>query len=171
MNTTSESVLSQLSNIQSILNTITSSITTTEEPTSVSSNDSKIDKKILEAISKKMQTIIMNDPYVRANAIMATILSDHIGIEMADNFVSSLNSCRIRGNYMPMTGYYYKVKHSEKLRNLLLMCSALYRLKFNGNRSNESALKSIIKYSTMCPHCGDAAKEIKDRFDQIEVNL
>lgn len=89
---------------------------------------------------------------------------------MAESFANCLDSCRVRGNYMHLNGYYYKVKHSEQLRNLLLMCSALYRLKFTPG-TNESSLKSSIKYAMMCPHCGNIAKEIKDRFDKIDVAL
>lgn len=158
----SEAILNQLSGIQSVLNTITNTI--------ANGNDSKIDQKILRDISKRIETVIKKDPHVRAKAILSTLLADHIGEEMADGFANALESCRVRGNYMHMTGYYYKVKHSEQLRNLLLMCSALYRLKFTpGN--NESNLKSSIKYAMMCPHCGSVAKEIKERFDKIDANL
>lgn len=167
MNTTanpSQAILNQLSGIQSLLNTITTTISNNNQ------NDSEINAKVLEQISNRIETVIKKDPYIRANAILSTLLADHVGKELAESFANCLDLCRVRGNYIHLNGYYYKVKHSEQLRNLLLMCSALYRLKFTPG-TNESSLKSSIKYAMMCPHCGNIAKEIKDRFDKIEVAL
>jgi len=161
--TSNQSIMDTLAAIQSTLDTITQNI---------SASGDSIDEKVLKEISKKINKVVSSDPYIRANAILSTLLADHIGPEMAKDFADTLNQCRIRGNYMTLHRFHYKVKHSEKLRQLLLMCSALYRLKFTpGSSSNESSLKSCVKYATQCSHCGDVAKEIKERFEKIDLEL
>jgi hypothetical protein len=58
-------------------------------------------------------------------------------------------------------------RENEVNRNLLRCISAIYRLKMkNGMSSSEQRnLKSTIKWSAKCDHCGPVADELMNRLN------
>jgi hypothetical protein len=96
------------------------------------------------------------------NEIALAELTPHLGDEIAKKVVNLLEYCR-KGyaDFSPFIAAYHWVNGDIEKRQLLKTVSAIYRYKFGHNRaSNQYALRSEIKYATICPHCGKIANAL-----------
>lgn len=96
------------------------------------------------------------------NEIALAELTPHLGDEIAKKVVNLLEYCR-KGyaDFSPFIAAYRWVNGDIEKRQLLKTVSAVYRYKFGHNRaSNQYALRSEIKYATICPHCGKIANAL-----------
>lgn len=100
------------------------------------------------------------------NELVLAELSPQLGDEIAKKVVNLLEYCR-KGyaDFSPFCAAYRWVNGDIEKRQLLKTISAIYRFKFGHNRaSNYYALKSEIKYATICPHCGKIASALVMRL-------
>lgn len=89
-------------------------------------------------------------------------LTPHFGQQLAESIVAKLEKCAKMycPDFRHFIGMYQKVGNIEQ-RQLLRTISAVYRLKFGhyaNAQSHKSSLRSIIKYASICPHCGKLAQ-------------
>ena len=99
------------------------------------------------------------DKLLSFNEIALAELTPHLGDDVAKKVVNLLEYCR-KGyaDFSPFIAAYRWVKGDIEKRQLLKTVSAIYRYKFGHNRaSNQYALRSEIKYASICPHCGKIA--------------
>jgi hypothetical protein len=103
------------------------------------------------------------------NEFLIRQITPHFGADNAGLIVGRLDHClrQTCPDFRGFIGMYRKAATIEH-RQLLRMISAAYRLKFTQFRSDAylSSIKSIIKYSTICPHCGAIANDLLIRLQQ-----
>lgn len=131
-----------------------------------------IDAKIKAATDEKVAVIMA---FVQRNAerielINATfqvILEETLGSAAAELIVMMLDKSRSRNDFRRFIGAYDLpgIKDDLHKRNLLRVVSAIYRLKVKDlSDAQKSSLRSIVKYSTACPHCGTIAYQLVQRL-------
>jgi hypothetical protein len=103
------------------------------------------------------------------NEFLIRQITPHFGAENAGLIVGRLDHClrQTCPDFRGFIGMYRKAGTIEQ-RQLLRMISAAYRLKFAQFRSDAylSGLKSVMKYATICPHCGAIANDLLIRLQQ-----
>ena len=97
-------------------------------------------------------------------------LTPHFGQQLAESIVDKLEKCAKMycPDFRHFIGMYQKVGNIEQ-RQLLKTISAVYRLKFGhyaNAQSHKSSLRSIIKYASICPHCGKLAQSFIVRLQK-----
>ena len=97
-------------------------------------------------------------------------LTPHFGQQLAESIVAKLEKCAKMycPDFRHFIGMYQKVGNIEQ-RQLLKTISAVYRLKFGhyaNAQSHKSSLRSIIKYASICPHCGKLAQSFIVRLQK-----
>jgi hypothetical protein len=112
--------------------------------------------------------VVINEPteLVPFNELALAELTPHLGDEIAKKVVNLLEYCR-SGRYTdfsPFVAAYRWVNGDIEKRQLLKTVSAIYRFKFHKGATNYYALKSEIKYATICPHCGKIANALVQRL-------
>jgi len=118
----------------------------------------------LSEVTVQPAPVANNEPpqLLSFNEIVLAELTPQLGDEIAKKVVNLLEYCR-KGyaDFLPFNAAYRWVKGDIEKRQLLKTVSAIYRFKFGHNRSsNYYALKSEIKYATICPHCGKIANAL-----------
>ena len=91
-------------------------------------------------------------------------LTPHFGQTLAEDIVERLERCAnsYTADFRNFIGMYRRIATIEQ-RQLLKTISAIYRFKF-GSQQSKCAIKSEIKYATICPHCGLIAKTFVNRM-------
>lgn len=125
--------------------------------------DAKVAQR-MAIVQKKIEEIAL------INATFQVILEDHIGAAAAEMVVKLLDKCRTRSdmNFNQFCGAYSLpgIKDDLKKRNLLLVASALYRMKVKDPKSEcQAQYRSIVKFASSCDHCGSVAKQLIERLD------
>lgn len=71
---------------------------------------------------------------------------------------------RFSNNLLQLNGVHHKYRDDVKLRQVCKLIFAVYRynrdILFDDTDTNLSTLKSRIKHASLCPHCGEVAKQI-----------
>ena len=71
---------------------------------------------------------------------------------------------RNTNNLQNLNGIYHMYRDDVKMRNVLKLIFTVYRynrdILFDDTDTNLSTLKSRIKHASLCPHCGEVAKQI-----------
>lgn len=129
--------------------------------------------KILGMVSNTMTPPVsstLEEELLPFNKFAIRELTVHLGEELATQVINKLEKCA--KSYFPdfrnFIGMYQKVAGNIEHRQLLKTISAVYRFKF-GRYTNDAAkyaLKSEIKYATICPHCGAVANAFVIRLQQ-----
>lgn len=114
--------------------------------------------------------VVNNEPaeLLPFNEIVLAELTPHLGNQLAKKVVKLLEYCRTGyADFGPFVAAYRWVGNDIEKRQLLKTVSAIYRYKFSPREHTNSyqyALKSEIKYATICPHCGKIASVLVDRL-------
>ena len=124
------------------------------------------DKRIAERMAIAQQKI---EEVARINATFQVILEDSLGAAASEQIVRMLDKSRMSNNtFHQFVGAYTLpgIKNDLHKRNLLMVVSAIYRLKVKDlSKSQRASLRSIVKYHTLCDHCGNIAKELVNRLE------
>jgi len=86
--------------------------------------------------------------------------------------VSMLNRIRTtpQMTYQSLVSIYRDIDEDDIIkRQTMLTLSKVYRYKFS--RIKDSKIKSEIKYSVKCPHCGEMAKKLVDRLREDGIHI
>jgi hypothetical protein len=98
--------------------------------------------------------------------------------EFISNLEISFERIRRTNTLQSFKGLYHKYSHDEKLRQVIKLISSVYKynilLIMKENHSADfsiakSTLKSRIRYSTNCPHCGEISKKILFKLQETKV--
>ncbi len=123
------------------------------------------DVKVAEKMALVQQKI---EQIALVNATFQVILEETLGSAAAELIVKMLDKSRISNNdFHRFIGAYTLpgIKDDLHKRNLIRVVSAIYRLKVKDlSKSQQSSLRSIVKYSTACPHCGAIAYNLVQRL-------
>ena len=116
--------------------------------------------------------VVNNEPaeLLPFNEVVLAELIPHLGDQLAKRVVNLLEYCR-KGysDFGPFVAAYRWVGDDIEKRQLLKTVSAIYRYKFaprDYTNSYQYSLKSVIKYATICPHCGKIASTLVERLKQ-----
>ena len=84
--------------------------------------------------------------------------------EIIDEINFIFPKVRVTNDLRQMTGVFLKYKDDVKYRQVLKLVNSVYRynrdLIYGETDNRTSTVKSRIKHSTLCPHCGEIAKNI-----------
>jgi hypothetical protein len=156
--------------------TLMNTIVAQSQPQSVSQTapvldpiDAKIkaetDTKVAEKMAIYQQKV---EQIAFINATFQVILEETLGTAAAELIVKMLDKSRISNNdFHRFIGAYTLpgIKDDLHKRNLIRVVSAIYRLKVKDlSDAQKSSLRSIVKYSTACPHCGTIAYQLVQRL-------
>ena len=123
------------------------------------------DVKVAEKMAILQQKI---EQIALINATFQVILEETLGSAAAELIVKMLDKSRMSNNdFHRFIGAYTLpgIKDDLHKRNLLRVVSAIYRLKVKDlSKSQQASLRSIVKYSTACPHCGAIAASLVTRL-------
>ena len=98
-------------------------------------------------------------------------LKTYVPDEMLFDIQDALVRCRKYGDCSQFSGVYSKyARDNVVMRQILKLVTAVYRYNYtlihHKTRCGSSA--SRIKYATLCPHCGEMAKEILLTMSQTQ---
>ena len=101
----------------------------------------------------------------KVNVAFEIVLSNYFQNEEVDLIVDKLNFCRRMNDFNYMSSVYAIYRDDLATREALKAICAMYRLNVKNyvDDSTQSARyqdRSIVKYSTTCPECGEAAGAI-----------
>jgi hypothetical protein len=101
----------------------------------------------------------------KINVTFELVLSDYFHNDEVDLIMEKLNLCRRINDFNHMRSVYDMYNDSPDNRQLMKTICAMYRLNVKNyiDDSTESARyqdRSIVKYTTACPACGDVAKSL-----------
>jgi hypothetical protein len=128
--------------------------------------------KILGMVSEIMAqpvSSILKEELLPFNQFAIQELTPHLGKELSEKVIAKLERCADSNypDFRYFIGMYKEVAGDIEKRQLLKTLSAVYRFKFGRYINAESvkyALKSEIKYATICPHCGAVASAFVQRL-------
>jgi DNA topoisomerase VI subunit B len=128
--------------------------------------------KILSMVSETMAqpvSSILKEELVPFNQFAIKELTPHLGQELSEKIVAKLEKCADSNypDFRYFIGMYKEVAGNIEHRQLLKTLSAVYRFKFGRYMNHNAvkfALKSEIKYATICPHCGAVANAFVQRL-------
>lgn len=131
--------------------------------------DAKIKAETDVKVAEKMAVVQQKiEQIALINATFQVILEETLGSAAAELIVKMLDKSRISNNdFHRFIGAYALpgIKDDLHKRNLLRVVSAIYRLKVKDlSNAQKSSLRSIVKYSTACPHCGAIASALVTRL-------
>ncbi len=131
--------------------------------------DAKIKAETDVKVAEKMAVVQHKiEQIALINATFQVILEETLGSAAAELIVKMLDKSRISNNdFHRFIGAYTLpgIKDDLHKRNLLRVVSAIYRLKVKDlGDAQKSSLRSIVKYSTACPHCGAIAYQLVQRL-------
>ena len=127
---------------------------------------------ILSMVSNTMAQPIPNtlkEELLPFNQFAIQELTPYLGQELSEKIINKLEKCA-NSNYPDFRyfiGMYRELADNIEHRQLVKTLSAIYRFKFGRYMYPESAkcaLKSEIKYATICPHCGKIANALVQRL-------
>ena len=101
----------------------------------------------------------------KINVSFELVLADYFHNQEVDMIMEKLNFCRRINDFNYMRSIYDLYNDSPDNRQLMKTICAMYRLNVKNyiDDSTESARyqdRSIVKYTTACPACGDVAKSL-----------
>ena len=101
----------------------------------------------------------------KINVTFELVLSEYFHNDEVDLIMEKLNLCRRINDFNHMRSVYDMYNDSPDNRQLMKTICAMYRLNVKNyiDDSTESARyqdRSIVKYTTACPACGDVAKSL-----------
>lgn len=110
----------------------------------------------------------------KINVSFELVLADYFHNEEVDMIMEKLNFCRRINNFNYMRSIYELYSDSPSNRELVKAICAMYRLNVKNytEDSTEAARskdRSIVKYATACPDCGEVASSLVD--DLLSVGL
>jgi phage terminase large subunit GpA-like protein len=140
-----------------------------------------IDQVVKENFSKRMEVIEQQKrkdfeeslkrikSVVQLEISIVESIKEFLDEEVVDFVSLTLEKARHTNNLKTMMSAYSKYRGNIKIRQVLKLITAVYR--YNRNIIDDvqktpsfyisiSTLKSQIKYSTICPHCGETSKKI-----------
>jgi len=128
--------------------------------------------KILSMVSETMAqpvSSILKEELLPFNKFAIQELTPHLGQELSEKVIAKLERCADSNypDFRYFIGMYKEVAGNIEHRQLLKTLSAVYRFKFGryiNAQSVKFALKSEIKYATICPHCGAVASAFVQRL-------
>ena len=128
--------------------------------------------KILSMVSNTLAqpvSSIVKEELLPFNQFAIQELTPHLGQELSEKVIAKLEKCADSNypDFRYFIGMYKTVAGDIEKRQLLKTLSAIYRFKFGRYMNAESvkyALKSEIKYATICPHCGAVASAFVQRL-------
>lgn len=128
--------------------------------------------QILGMVSNTMAqpvSSIIKEELLPFNQFAIQELTPHLGQELSEKVIAKLEKCADSNypDFRHFVGMYRTVAGDIEKRQLLKTLSAIYRFKFGRYINAESvkcALKSEIKYATICPHCGSVASAFVQRL-------
>lgn len=131
--------------------------------------DAKIKAETDVKVAEKMAVVQQKiEQIALVNATFQVILEETLGSAAAELIVKLLDKSRISNNdFHRFIGAYALpgIKNDLHKRNLIRVVSAIYRLKVKDlSKSQQSSLRSIVKYSTACQHCGAIAHNLVQRL-------
>lgn len=109
-----------------------------------------------------------SDQLIPFTAFLMVELTPHFGSDVSKTIVDCLEDCRkIRGYHYFSKMYKFTAGDIHK-RELLLMVRCTYQLKFSIGKHDPRrySLRSLVKKSKSCPHCGNLANALYDRLVQ-----
>jgi hypothetical protein len=101
----------------------------------------------------------------KVNVAFELVLAEYFSNDEVDMIMNKLNFCRRISDFNYMRSIYDMYNDSPDNRELMRAICAMYRLNVKNyiDDSTESARyqdRSIVKYATSCPDCGDIAKAL-----------
>jgi hypothetical protein len=167
---------STLSHITTVIMDIISKqqeVVTTQEEV-VEEDVIKLDTKLVSLISEVTEQRIdrMTVEYrdrikdiEKVNVAFEVVLSDYFSDEEINLIVDKLNFCRRMNDFSYMSPVYAIYRDNIAFREVLKAICAMYRLNVKNyvDDSTQSARyqdRSIVKYATTCPECGETAAAI-----------
>lgn len=119
---------------------------------------------VIEAKESFGRKLSMMQKVVRLELAILASVKEFLDPEIISNLKDCLARARGDDNLQHMTSVYIKNKDDVKVRQVLKLVSAVYRVNrdiFSGVKSsNQSTHKSTIRYATLCPHCGETSEKI-----------
>lgn len=128
--------------------------------------------KILSMVSDTLAqpvSSILKEELLPFNQFAIKELTPYLGQELSEKVIAKLEKCADSNypDFRYFIGMYKEVAGDIEKRQLLKTLSAIYRFKFGrymNTKSVKFALKSEIKYATICPHCGAVANAFVQRL-------
>lgn len=168
-----------------ISNTIQDATPTETEQEEEAQETIELDSRLISLISDVTQARIdrMTEEYrnriesvEKVNVAFEWILAEYFSDEEVDFIMEKLNFCRRISDFGHMGSVYSIYKDSPENREAMKAICAMYRLNVKNYKedSTQSALyndRSIVKYATNCPDCGDLAKSIVDGLKSAGLTL
>jgi chromosome segregation ATPase len=110
----------------------------------------------------------------KINVSFELVLADYFHNQEVDMIMEKLNFCRRINDFNYMRSIYDLYSDSPSNRELMKAICAMYRLNVKNyvEDSTEAARskdRSIVKYATACPDCGEVASSLVD--DLLSVGL
>ena len=101
----------------------------------------------------------------KVNVAFEIVLSDYFSDDEVSLIMEKLNFCRRINDFNYMRSIYDLYKDSPENRELMRSICAMYRLNVKNytDDSTEAARskdRSIVKYATACPDCGEVASAV-----------
>jgi hypothetical protein len=114
---------------------------------------------------------------VQLEVALVNAISDYVSPEFIEELNVGLARVRLSDDLKSLKGIYHKYRDDVKHRQVIKLISSIYRYNillsendktcyFYVSRSN---LKSVIRYATLCPHCGEIAKQILQNIQRTKV--
>lgn len=155
--------------VATLMNTIVASQGVTNPAPVLDPLDAKIKQETDLKVAEKMAIYHRKVEQIAfINATFQVILEETLGAAGSELIVKMLDKSRTSNNdFHSFIGAYNLpgIKDDLHKRNLIRVVSAIYRLKVkNLSDAQKSSLRSIVKYSTACPHCGAIAYQLVQRL-------
>jgi hypothetical protein len=114
---------------------------------------------------------------VQLEVALVNAISDYVSPEFIEELNVGLARVRMSDDLKSLKGVYHKYRDDVKHRQVIKLISSIYRynilLSENDKTSyfyiSRSNLKSVIRYATLCPHCGEIAKQILQNIQRTKV--
>ena len=122
---------------------------------------------VSNTLAQPIAPVTHNEPVELApfHAFLAVELTPYFGAAGTSFIVSKLKRSRECGDFRYLIPAYRLIKGDIEKRQLLKTISAVYRYKFGGyNNPEKYSLRSEIKYSKACDHCGKLAQTLINRL-------
>ncbi len=123
------------------------------------------------------EQVAKNRTAVRLEIALVNAITDFVSPEFIAEINSGFARVRVTGDLKSLISVYHKYRDDVKHRQVIKLISSIYRYNillseearstyFYISRSN---LKSVIRYATLCPHCGEIAKQILHNIQLTKV--
>jgi hypothetical protein len=122
---------------------------------------------VSNTLAQPVAPVVNNQPVDLApfNAFLMVELTPYFGAANATKIVTKLDRARAINDFRYFISMYRLAKDDLQKRQLLKVVSAVYRYKVGGYKNHEQyTLRSEIKYSKACDHCGKLAQVLVARL-------